>query len=40
MLKGEIQDAVRSVVAGIVKHSDPDRIVLFGSAARVPSGTA
>ncbi len=39
MLKGEIQDVVRSVVAGIVKHSDPDRIVLFGSAARDPSGT-
>ncbi len=39
MHKDEIQDAVRGVVDGIVKHSDPERIVLFGSAALDPSGT-
>ncbi len=38
MVKDEIQDAVRGVVDGIVKHSDPERVLLFGSAARDPSG--
>ena len=38
MAKGKIQAAVKNVVDGIVRHSDPERIVLFGSAARNPSG--
>jgi predicted nucleotidyltransferase len=33
-----IQNAVSHILEGIVKHSDPERVVLFGSAARPSEG--
>ena len=30
---GHIQEAVTLILEGIVKHSDPERVMLFGSAA-------
>ena len=39
MISGDIQDAVSLILAGIVKHSDPERVVLFGSASHEPLGT-
>lgn len=34
----DIQYAVCHILEGIVKHSDPERVVLFGSAARPSEG--
>ena len=33
MVSENIQGAVSLILEGIVKHSDPERVVLFGSAA-------
>ena len=40
MLNQQLQLAIEAVVAGIIKHSDPDRILLFGSATQPASTVA
>lgn len=38
MVNRDIQYAVCHILEGIVKHSDPERVVLFGSAAHSSEG--
>jgi hypothetical protein len=38
MVSRDIQYAVCHILEGIVKHSDPERVVLFGSAAHSSEG--
>ncbi len=34
MFNSQLQCALEAIVTGIVKYSDPDRVLLFGSATR------